>query len=306
VSTFIPAYPRLDAILRADATGELMLNGTSRQLVAPTVEQLRAGIITRCASTASTVRRPVRLHVTDIEGTYSLAIHPDSLVQELAPDGTVPDLNPTEPRYVGVAPCRVCEHAVPLNVTRCPNCGASDPLDVAAPPTSANKATEATDPALVTTEISRSLLDRWSDAAPEPAPVAVAPEPAPPAPRSSVLDPEDEQTVIRVRRAPARLLFTTGQMLTVKRSALVGRGPSPAAGETADTLFSVDDPTKSVSRTHFRLDWVDRHLIITDRDSANGVIVNDGPRLTRGASVELHDGDHVAVGDQAFTVQATS
>jgi hypothetical protein len=306
VSTFIPAYPRLDAILRADATGELTLNGTSRQLVAPTVEQLRAGIITRCASTASTVRRPVRLHVTDIEGTYSLAIHPDSLVQELAPNGTVADLNPAEPRYVGEAPCRVCEHAVPLNLTRCPNCGASDPLDVAAAPTSPAEATETTDPALVTTEISRSLLDRWSDAAPEPAPVAVAPEPAPPAPVTSVFDPVDEQTVLRVRRAPARLLFTTGQMLTVQRSALVGRTPSPAPGEVVDTLFSVDDPTRSVSRTHFRIDWVDGHLTITDRGSANGIVIEDRPRLGDGEAVELHNGEHVAVGDQAFTVQVSA
>jgi hypothetical protein len=310
VSTFVPAYPRLDATLRADATGELTLNGTSRQLVAPTVEQLRAGIITRCASTAATVRRPVRLHVTDVEGSYTLAVHPDSLVQELAADGTVDDLDPNEPRYVGEAPCRVCTHAVPLNLSRCPNCGASDPLDVVAAPFSIGsppEAAEHTDPALVTTEIQRSMLDRWADAAPvpEPAPVALAPAPAPePAAvaASPALTPEDEQTILRPRRMPPRLMFSTGQMLIVDGSALVGRTPSPTAGETVDTVFSVDDPTRSVSRTHFRVDWRDGRLTVTDRGSANGLVL-DGEALPAGEPVELHDGDTIVLGDQSFTVQ---
>jgi hypothetical protein len=306
VSTFVPAYPRLDATLRIDATGELTLNGTSRQLVAPTVEQLRAGIITRCASTAATVRRPVRLHVTDLEGSYDLAIHPDSLVQELRADGTVDDLDPNAPRYVGEAPCRVCAHAVPLNLSRCPNCGAADPLDVVAAPFSVTSPPEEhTDPALVTTEIQRSMLDRWAAAAPapEPAPVMLAPVPTSAPEPATALTEEEEQTILRARRTPPRLMFSTGQMLTVEGSALVGRTPSPVPGEVVDTMFSVDDPTRSVSRTHFRADWRDGRLTVTDRGSANGLVV-DGQPLPSGQPVELHDGDHIVLGDQSFTVQA--
>lgn len=312
MSTFVPAYPRLDATLRPEATGELTLNGTSRQLVAPTVEQLRAGIITRCASTAATVRRPVRLHVTDVEGIYDLAVHPDSLVQELAADGTVDDLDPNEPRYVGEAPCRVCAHAVPLNLSRCPNCGADDPLDVIAAPfsvASPPEPTERTDPALVTSELHSSMLDRWVDAAPvpEPAPVALAPVPtSAPDAAAAALTAEDEQTVIRERRTPPRLMFSTGQMLTVEGSALVGRTPSPAPGEVVDTVFSVDDPTRSVSRTHFRVDWRDGRLTVTDRGSANGLVVDGGQPLPTGQAVELHNGDRIVLGDQSFTVQAAS
>jgi hypothetical protein len=311
VSAFVPAYPRLDATLRADATGELTLNGTSRQLVAPTVEQLRAGIITRCASTAVTVRRPVRLHVTDVEGTYDLAVHPDSLVQELAADGTVEDLDPNEPRYVGEAPCRVCTHAVPLNLSHCPNCGAADPLDVVAAPfsvASPPELNERTDPALVTTEIQRSMLDRWADAAPvpEPAPVTLAPTATSAPEPATAITEEEEQTILRERRTPPRLMFSTGQMLTVAGSALVGRTPSPAPGETVDTVFAVDDPTRSVSRTHFRADWRDGHLTVTDRGSANGLVVDGGQPLPSGQPVELHDGDRIVLGDQSFTVQVGS
>lgn len=311
MSTFVPAYPRLDATLRADATGELTLNGTSRQLVAPTVEQLRAGITTRCASTAATVRRPVRLHVTDVEGTYDLAVHPDSLVQELSTDGTVEDLDPNEPRYVGEAPCRVCTHAVPLNLTRCPNCGAADPLDVVAAPFSIGsppEPSERTDPALVTTEIQRSMLDRWADAAPAPeaAPVTLAPVPTSAPEPATELTEEEERTILRKRRTPPRLMFSTGQMLTVDGSALVGRTPSPGPGEAVDTVFSVDDPTRSVSRTHFRVDWRDGRLTVTDRGSANGLVVDGGQPLPSGQPVELHDGDRIVLGDQSFTVQIPS
>jgi predicted component of type VI protein secretion system len=68
-------------------------------------------------------------------------------------------------------------------------------------------------------------------------------------------------------------------MLTVNGSALVGRTPSPAPGEIVDTLFSIDDPTRSVSRTHFRADWRNGHLTVTDRGSANGLVIVGGQPL---------------------------
>lgn len=74
--TFIPALPRLSAIVRADASGELTINGTSRPLIAADAARLRAGIIARCAAIGRQVGRPVRLSVVDVTGTYQLGIHP--------------------------------------------------------------------------------------------------------------------------------------------------------------------------------------------------------------------------------------
>lgn len=98
--TFIPALPRLSAIVRADASGELTINGTSRPLIAVDAARLRAGIIARCAAVGRQVGRPIRLSVVDVTGTYQLGIHPDAYVQILNTDGTVDDAA-AEQRVVG-------------------------------------------------------------------------------------------------------------------------------------------------------------------------------------------------------------
>lgn len=308
MTTFIPAYPRIEAILRRDGTGELTLNGTSRQLVASTVEQLRAGIITRCAATAATLRRPVRVHVSDVEANYNLAIHPDCLVQELAPDGTVQDLDPTVPRYVGAAPCRICGDEVPLNLTRCPNCGTSDPHDVTVGPESpAESLDESNDAsAAATGEVATDLLSRWTDAAAMPAATPADAAPVDEAAFTPSFAPEVEVTVLRVRRTPPTLMFSNGQVLTIASSVLVGRNPRPDADETVAALFSIEDPERSVSRTHFRADWRESCLTVIDRGSANTLTRDGGAVLEPGKPFELRNGECIFMGDLSFIVQVTS
>lgn len=309
MTTFIPAYPRIEAILRRDGTGELTLNGTSRQLTASTVEQLRAGIITRCAATAATLRRPVRVHVSDVEANYNLAIHPDCFVQELAPDGTVQDLDPTAPRYVGAAACRICGDEVPLNLTRCPNCGTSDPHDVSTPASSAESLDEDSAPAIADTgEVATDLLSRWTDAAamPSATPADAAPVDDAALTPSPSLAPEVELTVLRARSTPPTLIFSTGQVLTVATSVLVGRRPKADASETVAVLFSIEDPDRTVSRTHFRADWREGCLTVTDRGSANGLTSDGGDVLEPGKPVELRNGERITMGDLSFIVQVTS
>lgn len=129
--TFIPALPRLSAIVRSDASGELTINGTSRPLVAADAARLRAGIIARCAAVGRQVGRPVRLSVVDVTGTYQLGIHPDAYVQILNTDGTVDDA-PAEQRVVGESPCRRCGRPQSLNHNYCTLCGLKSPHDVEA------------------------------------------------------------------------------------------------------------------------------------------------------------------------------
>jgi len=135
--SFIPAYPRIDATIRENLTGELTMNGTSLPLIAPDLARLRAGVIARCAATARQVHRPVRVHVADVAGTYDLAIHPDAYVQILDASGNTADLVAGAARPVNSSPCRSCGINSPLSASSCPACQLSYPHDVQATPSSA-------------------------------------------------------------------------------------------------------------------------------------------------------------------------
>lgn len=135
--SFIPAYPRIDATIRENLTGELTINGTSLPLVAADLARLRAGVIARCAVTARQVHRPVRVHVVDVAGTYALAIHPDAYVQILDASGNAPDRPAGAARPVNSSPCRACGVSSLLSAIACPACQAKGPHDAQAEPASA-------------------------------------------------------------------------------------------------------------------------------------------------------------------------
>lgn len=287
--TFIPAYPRIDATIRENKTGELTINGTSRPLAAADLARLRAGVIARCAATARQVHRPVRVHVVDVAGIYAIAIHPDAFVQVIDDEGNTADLDAAAPRPISNSPCRRCGTSVPLSATSCPACHIEDPHDVQAAPASALVTAPIDIPVPPARAEPTELLARWS---------------LPPAGSDDA-----EHTVVmqtRQHRPSPILRFSTGQVFTVKTSALVGRTPGPRDGENAAELFTVDDLTKTVSRTHFRIDWHDGHLMIMEHHSANGIVVQrglDSPKtIAPMVTFELCDQDRVLLGDQAFTV----
>ena len=134
--SFIPAYPRIDATIRDNLTGELTINGTSLPLIALDLVRLRAGVIARCAATARQVHRPVRVHVVDVAGTYGLAIHPDAYVQILDASGNTPELAADAARPVNTSPCRTCGASSSLAAIVCPACQDSEPHGVQAAPAS--------------------------------------------------------------------------------------------------------------------------------------------------------------------------
>jgi hypothetical protein len=130
METLVPRFPVITAVVRADRTGELTLNGTSRPVNALTLEQLRAGIIARCARIARDIRRPVRLLVDDTDDRYELAIHPDAYVQELSAAGTVADLADGAERTIAESPCRACGRSQSLRTSFCTRCGVEGPHEV--------------------------------------------------------------------------------------------------------------------------------------------------------------------------------
>lgn len=132
MSTLVPVYPRIVAVIRADSTGELTINGTSHPIGAEALPWLRGGVIARCALIAREVKRPVRLTVQDLalDESYELAVHPDAFVQPLSPAGTVEGLAADAPRPTGDGRCWHCRRLQPLKNRYCEQCGTERPHDV--------------------------------------------------------------------------------------------------------------------------------------------------------------------------------
>ncbi|HEX6953566.1 MAG TPA: FHA domain-containing protein [Agromyces sp.] len=134
-----------------------------------------------------------------------------------------------------------------------------------------------------------------ADLAPERRPAAAWPaEPA---------EPEREPD-----RGPAvwELRFTTGEVVTVSGSGLVGRRPMPQPGERFAHLVQIVDRGLSVSKTHLEFGEHDGQLWVADRFSSNGTVVRrpgeGGVRCEPGRRVLVPRGSRVEIGEQAFTV----
>ena len=124
----------------------------------------------------------------------------------------------------------------------------------------------------------------------EPWPVDAREEPAPaPHPASFVLE------------------FSSGQLVTIAGTGVIGRAPRDGGAHGALQLVSIDDPARSVSKVHARFEIDALGLWIEDLDSGNGtVIVQPG-----GSPVALRPGERnrvevgavVRLGRQSFTVR---
>ncbi|CAN5549937.1 hypothetical protein BH10ACT7_BH10ACT7_06010 [soil metagenome] len=102
------------------------------------------------------------------------------------------------------------------------------------------------------------------------------------------------------------ILLDTGERYEVRGSVLVGRGPERKAGDES-TLFPLPDLSRSLSKTHARLEWSGAVLWVTDLRSTNGsVLVSPtgerqplAPGLRGAASV----GWTVELGERSFEVR---
>ena len=110
---------------------------------------------------------------------------------------------------------------------------------------------------------------------------------------------------------PARttLEFTTGQLVDVDRTILIGRSPRVERSTAADipALLPVDSAGHSVSRTHLKISVEGDRVLLEDLNSTNGteVIPADGEAapLRPGEQALLTDGMVVSLGDHvAFRV----
>lgn len=122
------AWPRITAAIDDETTGTLVINGIVHPCWAESVDVLRTGMIARCTATAMSLGRPVRVDVTEGGQSWTLAVRPEGIVQEVDSDGTI---IPSD-GFLSVVegPCRRCRQINPVTATQCVRCGVEEPLGV--------------------------------------------------------------------------------------------------------------------------------------------------------------------------------
>jgi hypothetical protein len=132
--------------------------------------------------------------------------------------------------------------------------------------------------------------------APSPHPV-IAPSPAEssvPAAGSAPINDDFDETVVSARRTRAiwQLIPAAGEPipLTAER-VIIGRNPAVGVADDGAQIIAVADPSKTVSKTHARIELVGGEWRVTDLHSTNGVAVvtTDGEdiELASGGSAEI-------------------
>lgn len=159
-------------------------------------------------------------------------------------------------------------------------------------------------------------------ATPSTAPASFAPPPlAPPAAAVADVsapvhggqhhvDDDVERTQVRpgaggpVPVAVLRIRLDDGRDFQLDRSVLVGRNPVGQSGEQHAQLLAVDDPGRSISKTHLHLLTDGAGIWVTDRNSTNGSAVTtpNGARtpLAPGVPTFVTPGSSVHFGDRTF------
>jgi hypothetical protein len=93
--------------------------------------------------------------------------------------------------------------------------------------------------------------------------------------------------------APARMILSSGLVVTLNRPVLLGRAPqvSRVANSEIPRLVTVASPNQDISRTHAEVRMDGEDVLVTDLHSTNGVILlltGTGPR-------RLHPGEPAVV-----------
>jgi len=147
--------------------------------------------------------------------------------------------------------------------------------------------------------------------APFQAPHAQAAAPAVPAPAAQS-HPDDDLDRTQMRggatyAAPVavlRIKLDDGRDFQLDRNVLLGRNPLGQAGEQQAQLLAVNDPGRSISKTHLHLLTDGAGIWVTDRNSTNGSAVTtpDGRRtpLQAGVPAFVSPGSTVHFGDRSF------
>ena len=106
----------------------------------------------------------------------------------------------------------------------------------------------------------------------------------------------DDRTIVARRRGPRwQLLTATGQKIELRSDvAILGRRPAADSAFPNAQLIALDDDTRTVSKSHARLERRADGWHITDLHSTNGVLL----RSLLGTEMEAAPGTSVAAGER--------
>lgn len=105
------------------------------------------------------------------------------------------------------------------------------------------------------------------------------------------------------RSAQTVLVFDDGSRHSLAGPVVIGRNPEAAAAE----LIRMADTTRSVSKTHVRVEPIDDGVLVTDLHSKNGVrllVGREWSRIASGAAQAVAIGDEVRFGDRSLVIEA--
>ncbi|MHA7177929.1 MinD/ParA family ATP-binding protein [Arthrobacter sp. Sr24] len=78
-------FPKIDAVLRANGTGEVTINGTSHPIQAEDEPGVLREALRLITDTAAQLGRPVKVSTTDPDGQGQIVVSPEGAVSEAAP-----------------------------------------------------------------------------------------------------------------------------------------------------------------------------------------------------------------------------
>lgn len=111
------------------------------------------------------------------------------------------------------------------------------------------------------------------------------------------LDELDRTVVTRRKRIPWALVPPNGATVDLTSSVVIlGRRPAPDAAHPDAQLVSISDETRTVSKTHARLELRGDTWFVTDLDSTNGVLF----ATLMGTEVEAPPGEEIEAGERFF------
>lgn len=140
------------------------------------------------------------------------------------------------------------------------------------------------------------------------APVAQPEAPAEVVASSPPGAPDEATRMAPARHAPAwRITLPGAGQVTVDAPLYVGRNPTVPADAPTGRAVSVDDPAKSVSKTHALFEVEAGELWVADLDSTNGVWIvtadGDATQVAPGRPMQVPVGADVELGELVVQVE---